>query len=276
MKEKKGLGIHSFLTELLLVCIAPVVFLAVVLNLTAGSNLKSGLQNEATNTLEAVAVAVKASYMNLNDGSFSLNDNGELVKGDYNISEHIEEIDSFTEGMDTEVTLFYGDTRMVTSLLDTSGKRIIGTQASAEVVEKVLKKGEPFSSYNTTINDKNYYCYYLPLENPDGSIVGMVFTGQPSEEIDSYIAKKTMNITLIAIVIALIIAAFVFLIALKISKTIVVMENKVYELADGDLTGEMDASILKRKDEFGLIGKALVKLQSELREITGNIQDSAS
>ena len=275
MKEKKGLGIHSFLTELLLVCIAPVVFFAVVLNLTADSNLKSGLQNEATNTLEAVAVAVKASYMNLNDGSFSLNDNGELVKGDYNISEHIEEIDSFTEGMDTEVTLFYGDTRMVTSLLDTSGKRIIGTQASAEVVEKVLKKGEPFSSYNTTINNKNYYCYYLPLENPDGSIVGMVFAGQPSEEIDSYIAKKTMNITLIAIVIALIIAAFVFLIALKISKTIVVMENKVYELADGDLTGEMDASILKRKDEFGLIGKALVKLQSELREITGNIQASA-
>ena len=59
MKEKKGLGIHSFLTELLLVCIAPVVFFAVVFNLTADSNLKSGLQNEATNTLEAVAVAVK-------------------------------------------------------------------------------------------------------------------------------------------------------------------------------------------------------------------------
>ena len=275
MKEKKGLGIHSFLTELLLVCIVPVAILAVVLNMTAGSNLRSGLQREATNTLEAAAIAVKASYMNLNDGDFSLNENGDLVKGDYNISEHIEEIDSFTEGMDTDVTVFYGDTRMATSLLDSSGNRIIGTQAAAEVVEKVLKKGEIFSSYNTIINNKNYYCYYLPLENPDGSIVGMVFAGQPSEEIDSYISQKTAYVTVIAIVNAIVIVVFVFFIALKISKTIVIMENKVNQLAYGDLTGEIDSSILKRKDEFGLIAKALLKLQSELREITGNIQDSA-
>ena len=275
MKEKKGLGIHSFLTELLLVCIVPVAILAVVLNMTAGSNLRSGLQREATNTLEAAAIAVKASYMNLNDGDFSLNENGDLVKGDYNISEHIEEIDSFTEGMDTDVTVFYGDTRMATSLLDSSGKRIIGTQASPEVAEKVLKRGETFSSYNTTINNENYYCYYLPLENPDGTIVGMIFAGQPSEEIDSYISQKTAYVTIIAIVNAIVIAVFVFFIALKISKTIVIMENKVNQLADGDLTGEIDPSILKRKDEFGLIGKALIKLQSELRQITGNIQDSA-
>ena len=83
---------------------------------------------------KAAAIAVKASYMNLNDGDFSLNENGDLVKGDYNISEHIEEIDSFTEGMDTDVTVFYGDTRMATSLLDSSGNRIIGTQSAAEVV----------------------------------------------------------------------------------------------------------------------------------------------
>lgn len=275
MNGKKGLGIHSFLTELLLICIVPMAILAVVLNVTAGVSMRKGLQREATNSLKALALAVKVSYTNLNDGVFSLNENGDFVKGEYNISEHIKDIDDFSEGIDMDVTIFYGDIRKATTILDASGKRIIGTKASAEVVDKVLKKGEDFSSYHTKINNKNYYAYYLPLENPDGSIVGMVFAGQPSEEVDSYIARSTLNVTLLAIVNAMVIAVVVVFIALKILKTITIMEKKVHQLSEGDLTGEIDSSILMRKDEFGLIAKALQKLQKELRGIAGSIQDSA-
>lgn len=276
MKQKKGLGIHSFLTEQLLICIVPIILLVIILNVVASSNLKSGLQREAMNTLQATATAVKGSYMNLNDGDFVLNENGDLLKGEYNITDNMEDIDSYKDGLDIEVTLFYGDTRMVTSLLDSSGNRIIGTQASSEVADKVLKQGEVFSSYSTLINGKNYYCYYMPLEHTDGSIVGMVFAGQPSKEVDAFITQKTMTVSLIAFICAIAIALLVSFIAIKLSKIIVTMEHKVNQLAQGDLTGEMDAAILKRKDEFGLIGKALSKLQNELRQIIGNIQDSAN
>lgn len=47
MKQKKGLGIHSFLTEQLLICIVPIILLVIILNVVASSNLKSGLQREA-------------------------------------------------------------------------------------------------------------------------------------------------------------------------------------------------------------------------------------
>lgn len=276
MKQKKGLGIHSFLTEQLLICIGPIILLVIILIVVASSNLKSGLQREAMNTLQATATAVKGSYINFNDGDFVLNENGDLLKGEYNITDNMEDIDSYKDGLDIEVTLFYGDTRMVTSLLDSSGNRIIGTQASSEVADKVLKQGEVFSSYSTLINGKNYYCYYMPLENTDGSIVGMIFAGQPSEDVDVFITKKTMTVSVIAFICAIVIALLVSFIAIKLSKTIVAMEHKVNQLAQGDLTGEMDAAILKRKDEFSLIGKALSKLQNELRQIIGNIQDSAN
>ena len=276
MEKKKGLGIHSFLTELLLICITPVVLLVGILIVVASNNLKSGLQQEAMNSLQATAIAVKAGYTQLNDGDFALNENGDFVKGDYNISEHMEDIDDYTDGIDTDVTLFYGDTRMATSLLDLSGNRITGTQASEEVVERVLKQGGTFSSYRTMINEKNYYCYYMPLENADGTIVGMVFSGQPSEDIDAYISQRTAYVTMIAIICAIVMIILNFFIAKKISKIIIVMENKVNQLAQGDLTGEVEASVLKRKDEFGLIGKALLKLQDELQHITGNIQTSAN
>ncbi len=275
MKQKKGLGIHSFLTELLLICIVPLVVLAIVIILVATSNMRSGLQQQAIQTLQSTVTAVKAAYVNLNDGDFYVDENGSFMKGDYNITENMTTIDEYTDGLDTDVTLFFGDTRMATSLFDTSGNRIIGTQAGAQVIETVLNKGQVFTSYDTTINNQNYYCYYTPLENPDGSIIGMVFAGQPSEEIDSFIQEKTTNVTTMAVLCAVIIAVIVTLISKKIVKILMGMEYLVNELAEGNLTCEMDAKVLKRRDEFGHSAQAMAKLQEELREIIGHIQESA-
>ncbi|MBQ2450229.1 MAG: cache domain-containing protein [Lachnospiraceae bacterium] len=275
MKQKKGLGIHSFLTELLLICIVPLVVLAIVIILVASNNMKSGLQQQAIQTLQSTVTAVKTAYVNLNDGDFYVDENGNFMKGDYNITEHMATIDEYTDGLVTDVTLFFGDTRMATSLLDTSGNRIIGTQAVAQVIETVLNKGQEFTSYDTTINNQNYYCYYTPLENPDGSIIGMVFAGQPSEEIDSFIKEKTTNVTTMAILCAVIIAIIVVFISKRIVKILMGMEYLVNELAEGNLTCEMDAKILKRRDEFGHSAQVMAKLQEELREIIGHIQESA-
>ena len=275
MKQKKGLGIHSFLTELLLICIVPLVVLAIVIILVASNNMKSGLQQQAIQTLQSTVTAVKTAYVNLNDGDFYVDENGNFMKGDYNITEHMATIDEYTDGLVTDVTLFFGDTRMATSLLDTSGNRIIGTQAVAQVIETVLNKGQEFTSYDTTINNQNYYCYYTPLENPDGSIIGMVFAGQPSEEIDSFIKEKTTNVTTMTILCAVIIAIIVMFISKRIVKILMGMEYLVNELAEGNLTCEMDAKVLKRRDEFGHSAQGMAKLQEELRKIIGHIQESA-
>ena len=235
----------------------------------------SGIQQYEVRITTAGVTAVKAAYVNLNDGDFYVDENGSFMKGDYNITENMTTIDEYTDGLDTDVTLFFGDTRMATSLFDTSGNRIIGTQAGAQVIETVLNKGQVFTSYDTTINNQNYYCYYTPLENPDGSIIGMVFAGQPSEEIDSFIQEKTTNVTTMAVLCAVIIAVIVTLISKKIVKILMGMEYLVNELAEGNLTCEMDAKVLKRRDEFGHSAQAMAKLQEELREIIGHIQESA-
>ena len=97
MKQKKGLGIHSFLTELLLICIVPLVVLAIVIILVASNNMKSGLQQQAIQTLQSTVTAVKTAYVNLNDGDFYVDENGNFMKGDYNITEHMATIDEYTD-----------------------------------------------------------------------------------------------------------------------------------------------------------------------------------
>ena len=89
-----------------------------------------------------------------------------LYKGEYCITAEEGVIDSFVIGSDTDVTIFYNDTRRATSLVDKqSGERIIGTTASDVVVDTVLKKGEDYSTANILINNEKYYAYYKPLKN---------------------------------------------------------------------------------------------------------------
>lgn len=275
MKQKKGIGIHSFLTELLLICIVPIVLLVVIIIGSASANMKEGMQQQALETLQSTVTAVKTSYVNRNDGDFYIDESGDFMKGDYNITAHMSTLDEYTNGLATDVTLFYGDTRMATSLFDTSGNRIIGTQAEEEVIEAVLKNGQVFTSYHTVINNQNYYCYYIPLENPNGNIIGMVFAGQPSKHIDNFIFAKTSVVSGVAILCAIIITIIVAIISRRVVKIVIGMEGVVNELAEGNLVWEMDAKVLKRKDEFGHSAQAMVKLQQELRTIIGHIQKSA-
>lgn len=275
MKKKKGLGLRSFRTELLLICIVPLVLLVAVIILAAASNMKEGMQQQALQSLQSSATAVRVSYESLNNGKFYIDQSGDLMKGDYNITENMTKIDEYTEGLSTDVTLFFGDTRMATSLLDKSGNRIVGTQAGEQVIETVLNKGQIFTSYNTVINEKNYYCYYMPLRESDGEVVGMVFAGQPSEEVDEFIVSKTYSVILIAVICAAFISVAAILIASRIVKIVVSIENGLNDLSEGNLTSDVDAKLLKRKDEFGSSAKAMDKLQKELKKIIGNIQISA-
>ena len=275
MKKKKGLGLRSFRTELLLICIVPLVALVIIIISVAASNMQEGMQQQAIQSLQASATAVKVSYESLNDGDFYIDKSGNLMKGSYNITENMSTIDEYTKGLATDVTLFFGDTRMATSLLDKSGNRIIGTQANDQVIQTVLKNGQIFTSYSTVINEQNYYCYYLPLKNPDGTIVGMVFAGQPSEEIDAFIVSKTSAVSAIAMFCAIVISVVAVLIANRIVKVVIGIEDVLNELSEGNLTHDINGKILKRKDEFGQSAKAMDKLQKELRKIIGNIQVSA-
>ncbi len=274
MKKKKGLGIHGILAQLLLICLGPVLLLVGILIFAASSYLREGLQEQAEFALHCTVQAVKSGYDHNAEGDYYINDQGELMKGEYNISAHMEGIDEYVEGLATDVTLFYGDTRMATSLLDTSGNRIIGTQALPEIAEKVLG-GQDYSSYNTTINNQNYYCYYTPLENPDGTIVGMVFAGQPSADVDAYISQKVTAFALIALVCATVMAVAVAICSRSLARTVGQMEDAIAELAKGNLAISMDEKVLRRKDEFGQSARALGKLLAELRQIIGSIQSSA-
>lgn len=273
--ESKGNPFKSIVVKLLAMAILPLIVLGVVCVVVAATSLRSGLRDEALERVKATCIAVKAAYNNLNDGDYALNEDNELLKGDYNITQNGAGIDALTEGADSDVTLFFGDTRRATSLKDIeSGERIIGTQASAEVAERVLG-GQEYSATALTINGQNYYAYYIPLENPDGSIVGMVFAGTPSKGIDKYITSRVMLVIGAAVIVMIVAILSVAVSSFAIVRAIKGAQEAVGNLAQGNLAYNIDNSILQRNDEIGDMGRGVVECTQVLRKIATGIQSSA-
>lgn len=187
--EKKGMGIR---VRLITMTVLPALIISVVLMLLANYSLTTGLNTEALGGLALLAQAVKGGYDNM-EGDYRLDENNNLWKGDVNLSENSDMIDAYVEGADADVTIFYGKTRRVTSLIDAAtGERIIGTDASDEVWD-LVRTGKIYETTNLTINNLPYAACYIPLEDNQGQVIGMVFAGQPSVEIQSYIGEKVRN-----------------------------------------------------------------------------------
>lgn len=271
----KGKG-FSLGKRLLAMSIGPILVLAVVIALYATVCIVDGMQQEFLDGLRNTANCMRAAYEGMDSGEYGLNEAGELVKGELNVSGDEELIDSFVEGTDVAVTIFYGDTRMATSLISAEdGKRIVGTQASSEVVEKVISQGGEYEATDLTINGEAYFAYYIPMMSSSGEVVGMFFAGAPSADINRFIFEKVRNITLLCLLITIVVIVIVVWASKRITGAITETEEILIQLSEGNLRAEVKEAFLKRSDEIGVMSRALSTTINELSEVITHISGSA-
>ena len=73
-------------------------------------------------------------------------------------------------------TIFLGDLRISTNVMDREGNRAIGTRVSEEVYEHVLGKGFPWIQRAFVVDDW-YITAYEPIRDVQNNIVGMLYVG---------------------------------------------------------------------------------------------------
>ncbi len=262
----------SIKVKVLSAALIPLIAAVIVIAFYAVYSLRAGMQQEALDGLRKLCYSVDAAYSAVSDGDYTMAGD-HLKKGDYDITQSENVIDSFVENSEADVTLFYGDTRRATSLLDAkSGQRILGTQASDTVVETTLNGGQEYTSTDIVINEKNYYAVYIPLKNDNGSTVGMVFAGQPSENIDNTIFSRTIGIVVISVIFAIGAAVIGFFVVNRICTLINRTGNLLSHLSEGDLTIQIDEKLIVRRDELGVMTRALQALIDKLKNVITDIK----
>lgn len=269
MKKQKKL---SVMAQLVMLCVIPMVIMVAFVTVYAIGTMRNMVHDSTMEGLENLCRSVYAAYEALDPGAYRIE--GEtLYKGNYNVSENVDIIDSFVEGSSADVTLFYGDTRRATSLRDKdTGERILGTKASDAVIQTVINEGKNYETDSVTINGETYYAFYMPAVDSTGKCVGMVFAGQPATEASARINQSSMMILGIAALILVIALLVCIKIASAIAKVIIQTETLLSSLAEGDLNLTVNDRILRRSDEIGVMGHAVQRLLEELQNIIGSIK----
>lgn len=263
--------------KLLLCAFLPIGILGIIIIVIAGTSLRSSIIRQVENSLRGTAAATLAAY-DQNSGFYLVAENGDVWKGGYNISRSEKLLDTIREKSGMEVTFFYGDKRIMTSIVDADGKRILGSPAGDRIVEEVLEKGQEYFSRQVSVDGEMYYGYYVPVFQ-DGDVsapVGMVFAGVDRDATLNSVMRIVFYMVVTVALIALAGMLVTGLVSNSISKAIKEEVVCVEGLATGNLNVRLNRKHLRREDEVGELTRSIDKLQTDLRGIIGGIGDSTA
>ncbi len=255
--------------SLQIISVFPLLILGLIITAFSYTTVASAMHREVSTELKNIAQSVALTYNLLYPGDYHLEGTKSYVlfKGEQPISLDHSILDTMKTNTQAEITLFYNDTRILTTIRDINGERIIGTGVNKRIVNDVLETGIPHFYTNTTINNIQYFAYYTPLFNEDGSIVGMVYAGMPCSEVKATVRNAVFP----AIVISLFSMFFVSLIASSFTHKLIMALQKIRtflsKVSTGNLTVELDPSVLKRNDELSEIAYSALYMQRSIRNL---------
>lgn len=275
-KKRKGKknGSSRLRIKIMLVALFPMILMAVIVGIIAARNMREGMQQEMMYALETEAHSLEQLYNAVNDDAYSVSGD-KLMKGSFNVTDETDFLDSLVEGTAMQVTLFYGDTRMATTLKDQSGKRLTGTKADESVARAVTQDGRTVEDYNITIDGEKYYACYAPLKDSGDKVVGMTFAGKPVTQVEALISQRTRGIIIAETVMVLIALVVIFILTRGIQTGLQAAEKAVYSLSNGDLTAAVESKAMRRNDELGDMAKGVAVLMNQLLEVVNNIRASS-
>lgn len=262
-------------SKIMAIALFPLVVLGIATIVIGNIRISEVVTGSIENGLRASAVSVSDTLSYAGEGEYQLRDD-QLYKGDFNISEAVEIADAIKKAADTDITIFYGDTRYMTSVIDEQGNRVVGTKAGDQVIEKVLNNGQEHFATDVDVVGHAYYGYYIPLyDNGTDHIAGMVFAGMPQADAKAQIIRIVSLIAGIMAILFAVCATTTFIVVQKIVKALRMDANALEQVAKGKLNIQLNETNLKRKDEVGHISRSIMTLKTELTEIIANIKDQS-
>jgi two-component system NtrC family sensor kinase len=157
-------------------------------------------------------------------------------------------------------TIFMGDIRISTNVMDSGGRRAVGTRVSAEVADRVLRQGLSWTG-KAYVVDTWYLSQYDPIRDPEGKVIGMLYVGELEQK---YLDMRTRALAqhLAIIVAGLILALLVIYGGVRrILRSLRKLAEGTQRLSSGDLNHRVE---VEGKDEVGALSASFNRMAKTL------------
>lgn len=245
------------------------VMMGILGYISANNGFSKALQMKAASDVKSLAAVLNSQY----SGDWHI-ENNIFYKGETQMDDANNIVDELSRLCDGKVTIFKGDTRVATTVTNAEGKRSVGTQASAEVIENVLKQGKDFIGQANVMGEP-HHAAYQPLKNSSGQIIGMLFVGVSTQknEMDE-VTNEFILYTVIAVVVIVLLCAGVlnFFIG-KIIGMLNEVATAMKKISDGDL--RMADLGVRTNDEIGVLAVGVNEMRHKLKSLLEGIARSS-
>lgn len=263
--------------KMLSLSIVPLIVLGAATIILSTAKIKDVVSDVVASGLESTALSVRNTLEYADDGVYALDENQNLMKGKFNVTENVSIADEIKKNTDTEITIFFGDTRYMTSVLNESGERVLYTQASSKVIDEVLRNGRDYFAQNVDVVGEKFYAYYVPLYDSSSQLpIGMVFAGKSQADVEAEILSIKLLIIMVMFLVTVGCGLVIFFVVSNMVKSLHAGSNTLMKVAEGNLAVDLDEKAGARKDEVGNINRAIAQLKTELLGIIGGIKEQCS
>ena len=246
---------NSLNTQMLRVTLIPLTLMAIIIISVGISGLYQLMSNETED--ELIRDAKMAQYVldEVYAGEYWAEDADgdgeiEMYKGNQRINGEYTMIDDLANLLEIDISLFYNDIRLITTLKDSQGNRATGTSASVIVKKDVLNGGESRFYNNVLVYDKKSYAFYSPIRSEDGNIEGMIAVSRSQESVKQELLQYIFPICVTCILTALLMGFVVVYFNRKLAVRISKMSKYINTLADGNFDNDIPREVMVEDDEL--------------------------
>ncbi len=198
---------------------------------------------------------------------------GVLLNRNYEIVDKVRDLlygEGRYKGKETgTATIFQGDVRIATNVLNESGQRAIGTLLSETVYNAVFVRGEQWLDRAFVVHDW-YLTGYKPIRDITGRIVGILYVGILEAPYVDLRNKVVMSFFAIGVFGVLFVLLFSFFITTGIIRPLREMVVATDKIANGDLSIELS---IPSQDEIGQLAASFNHMSIHLKQARQELED---
>ncbi len=267
LKGEGGLRRAFLFRTVLSIVLMGIVFLCASLAIYSRA-----LQKEIRGDLTHVSHMILTYYDDMYPGDYNLlldeaNERSFLQKGDVIISDDTAFVDDVARETDTDITIFFYDTRMISTLKDSDGKPIVNTIANNKITTEVLIRGRESFFNDVEIGKIRYCAMYTPIFASGGTCVGMIGVARPYSETFGYVYRLSAVYAAIIAIAGALAALWMTAYTSTLVKHLDKLKDFLGAIASGHLDDDLDQSLLNREDEVGDMGRCALFVRGSLKKL---------
>src|ERR1700694_5652837 len=170
-------------------------------------------------------------------------------------------VDRATSYVGGNATLFVYDeasqqfVRRTTNVKKENGDRAVGTQLAVDHPAQVsLRRGEAYKG-PAMLFGRRFYTAYQPVFGTAGKVIGIVYVGIPTAQLDSMLSQALWAMAIAAAIAALLVLGMTMLIVRRVTKPLRSVTESLTVLAEGRTDVEVQHA--DRHDEIGAIARTV-------------------